>query len=645
MRHLAALVLCLAIFAIGQSVPAAAKKMAFVIGIDRYDNLGASRQLKKAVNDARAVSAALRDLGYKTTVLENAGRLQLLQRWQTFLNSVEPGDIAVFYFSGHGVQIDGANYMLPSDVPRAEDGDQLVLQASSLSLNAFLDQMKVRQPRVSLNIIDACRDNPFHDSRGRTMGTSRGLARIDPATGTFVMFSAGTGQVALDALTSDDTDPNSVYTRSLLKYLKKPGLSLADIARDVRLDVVDLTKTVDHDQVPAYYDELVGRFCLAGCDAPPPPQADAGSIDADYRIAQLAGTKLAWDIFLAQHGKDESNFYVKLARDMLAKATQNNKQLAAIINPPKTPNSFKSNGKNCTALRLVNTTGETYCLNPGDSFRDCPDCPRMVVVPAGEFLMGSPPSEAPGRPDEGPRHKVVIAMAFAVGQFEVTRGEFAEFVNATGYAVKPGCEIYEDGEWFGRRKYSWQSPGFVQNDFDPVVCVSWNDATAFAGWASKKTGKSYRLLSESEWEYAARAGSPVRRYWGDDPGNTAACTYANAGDLAAKSRFNAWKGFFACNDGNVFTAKVGSYRPNLFNLHDMLGNVAEWVQDCYKDDYRSTPVDGSPEISPGCSMVVVRGGSWLDTPSDLRVARRIPVNSAARDFYTVGFRLARDIAQ
>ena len=225
MYRLSIMLICLVVTALGQATPSAAHKLAFVVGMDRYQNLDPNHQLKKAVNDARAISAALGRLGFDTTLVENTGRLQLVRQWQKFLNRIEAGDITAFYFSGHGVQIDGVNYLLPSNVSKVTNVEQELLKETSLRLDDFLDQMRAKYPQVIVSIIDACRDNPFQNGLGRTVGASRGLARIDPARGTFALFSAGTGQVALDALSAGDTNPNSVFTRSLLKFISKPGLS------------------------------------------------------------------------------------------------------------------------------------------------------------------------------------------------------------------------------------------------------------------------------------------------------------------------------------------------------------------------------------------------------------------------------------
>jgi formylglycine-generating enzyme required for sulfatase activity len=226
---------------------------------------------------------------------------------------------------------------------------------------------------------------------------------------------------------------------------------------------------------------------------------------------------------------------------------------------------------------------EPQSLEPGESFRDCDDCPEMVVVPSGSFMMGSPASERQwavdhgGKPEwfdhEGLQHRVSIGYEFAVGSYEITRGEFAAFVNTTGHDAGNQCWTYEDGEAKVRSGRNWRNVGYSQNDSHPVACVNWDDARAYVNWLSRKTGEDYRLLSEAEWEYVARAGTTMR-HWGDDRSNRAGCGYANGADAALKRQFFEWT-VMNCDDGSVYTSAVGRYEANEFKLHDMIGNVLE----------------------------------------------------------------------
>ena len=282
----------------------------------------------------------------------------------------------------------------------------------------------------------------------------------------------------------------------------------------------------------------------------------------------------------------------------------------------------------------------------GTTFKDCADCPEMVVIPAGGFMMGAAPGDeeraglsADFRHRSEPQHAVNVRQV-AVGKFEITRGQFRAFAEATGRG-SDGCFVWRGTAFEKDPARDWRSPGFVQNDTHPATCVSWDDAAAYARWLSRKTGRDYRLLSEAEWEYAARARTTTARFWGD-AGNLS-CGYANGADLAtAKQAPGAGAAEVAnCHDGYAYTAPVGSYRANAFGLHDMLGNVGEWTQDCWNVNYRGAPADGSAWAAGDCSLRVVRGGAWDDAPVGLSAAYRVGSPTVIR-VYSRGFRVARD---
>ena len=276
---------------------------------------------------------------------------------------------------------------------------------------------------------------------------------------------------------------------------------------------------------------------------------------------------------------------------------------------------------------------------PGDTFRDCPQCPELVEVPSGRFMMGSPSSESGRFDDEGPVHEVTIARPFAVGVYEVTRGELARFVSESGRSIGSSCYVREGDEWKERSGRNWKSPGFSQTDNHPAVCVSWNDAKAYVGWLSRNTGKEYRLLSEAEWEYVARSGTRTARDWGVS--ESGQCRYANGADRAAKRHNIGWT-VADCDDGFYRTAPVGSFAPNEYKLHDVLGNVWEWTEDCWNRSYRGAPSDGSAWESGYCPRRVLRGGSWSNRPEFVRSAHRDRSATDGRYDY-VGFRVARTL--
>lgn len=256
----------------------------------------------------------------------------------------------------------------------------------------------------------------------------------------------------------------------------------------------------------------------------------------------------------------------------------------------------------------------------GTVFQDCPQCPEMVVIPAGQFIMGSPPSETDRFDDEVPPHMVTTAKPFAVGKYEVTFREWDACI------ADRACGQVEDQGW-GR-------------DRRPVINVSYEMAAGYTKWLSEKTRKKYRLLSEAEWEYAARGGSDKLRYWGSAP--DLACQYANVHDLTSKAKNKRDLANFDCDDGYAISAPVGSFKPNAYGVYDMLGNVWEWVEDCYNKSYSEAPNDGRTWSTGDCSRRVSRGGSFNDEPRSVRFATRYPFPPASR-FASLGFRVARTL--
>ena len=256
---------------------------------------------------------------------------------------------------------------------------------------------------------------------------------------------------------------------------------------------------------------------------------------------------------------------------------------------------------------------------PGRRFRDCETCPWVVVVPPGSYEMGSPEGEAGRGGGEGPVHRVTIEEPFAVGMYEVTFAQWEACVRAGACLRNPGDEGWGRGE-------------------RPVIDVSWEDARAYVEWLSRETGAGYRLPSESEWEYAARAGSGEPRHWGED--SSEACGYGNVADRTANEKYPSLA-IHECRDGYVHTSPTGSFKANAYGVHDMLGNVSEWVEDCWHGDYRGAPADGSAWTREGnCFLRVSRGGSWLSIPGTVRSANRFRFSRWERKD-EVGFRVVR----
>ncbi len=268
-------------------------------------------------------------------------------------------------------------------------------------------------------------------------------------------------------------------------------------------------------------------------------------------------------------------------------------------------------------------------LKPGDRFKECDNCPEMVVIPQGEFVMGSQSTDPGHEPDEMPTRKVVMGSRIAIARYPVTVDEFDTFVTVTGYRPAPGCRVFQSGGWIEQRQLSFRDPGFRQTGNHPVVCVNWNDAKAYTDWMSSRQRAEYRLPTEAEREYATRGGTRTLFWWGDRIDPTLAA-YDWSVPFSGGSTGPAARGTFP----------VAAFHPNPFGLVQVHGNVSEWVEDCWNDSYRNAPLDGSAWSAGDCRRRVLRGGSWGYSPKDLRAAYR---EGATLDFrnFNFGFRVVR----
>ncbi len=302
--------------------------------------------------------------------------------------------------------------------------------------------------------------------------------------------------------------------------------------------------------------------------------------------------------------------------------------------------------------KTVEVTGNTHVRielersvpQPGETFADGLISggagPEMVTIPAGAFQMGCLSYDDSCRDNEKPVHRVRIPQPFALSKYEVTRGEFRRFAETTGHSTGNSCVTLESGQWDERSGRSWHRPAFDQSDVHPVVCVSWQDAWAYVAWLSRESGKTYRLPSESEWEYAARAGAGSKYGFGNESNRL--CHWGNGADLTAGEHYSGWSFIARCRDGHVHTAPAGTFRPNPFGLYDMHGNVWEWVEDCWEDSYHGSPTDDQPWTSGDCGFRVLRGGSWYYGPRSLRSSSRSK-NITTFRYSGVGFRVARTL--
>ena len=642
----------------------AASRVALVIGNSAYAHAPA---LANPLNDAADVGAALGRLGFTVTRLGNTDQAALLVGLRAFRRKASAAEIAVVFYAGHGIEVNKQNFLVPVDARLQTDGD---VEYETVPLDLVMGAVEGAS-EFRLVVLDACRENPFLTSmkreEGSTRSIGRGLARAEPTGGgTLLAYSAKEGTVALDG-----RGRHSPYTKALLRYLEEPGLEVGLMFRKVRDAVLEST---GGDQEPFSYGSLTARGAYF---VPPTSQIAAGgttvtsstpavglAVEVEYwktinRIDDPA-TRLA--ALLDYKAKFPAGVYADLASiqiESLRKRTVSGgsrqelsseaveaalgltrddrrriqRALTAEGFRPGRPDGLFGRrtrtaiagwqaARGAKPTGFLDADGVKILLaaapkaergpTVGERFRDCTDCPELVVVPPGRFVMGSRSAEIGRSGNEGPVHWVTIGKAFAVGVYEVTFTEWDACRRDGGCAHYPG-----DWGWGRGRR--------------PVINVSWKDAREYVVWLSRKTGQRYRLLSESEWEYVARAGTTTPFHYG----STVSTEQAN------------YHGYYTYGSGRKGryrgrTVPVGSFPANSFGLHDVHGNVSEWVEDCWNRDYGGAPGNGSARVRGDCSRRVLRGGSWLYYPRFVRSAYRYWNPSGSRN-YVVGFRVARTL--
>ena len=743
----------------------AAERVALVIGNAAYEHTTALRNPR---NDAMDVARSLEGLGFAVIQGLDVDKSAFGTKLREFARASRGSKVTLLFYAGHGLQVEGENYLVPTDAKLVEEVD---LSLEAYELSAFLRQMR---GATNLVFLDACRDNPLARQLSRSMGATRssaigrGLGRVESMNGTLIAYATQPENVA-----EDGEERNSPFTAALLNHIMAPGVSVNDLLTAVTNEVMTGTGGT---QQPWTHSSLRKPFYFNPVDPEaksPSPSADSVGISAPaggsaeqpaaraYEAAERVHTAEAYK---AVKRRFPGTIYAELAGVQLAKLAETD--TAGVVpgaepsaQPPATPQPTEeqlpverdsSLGLSLEELRRVQVglsvlgfspgpldgkfgprtwaaigayrkekglpagehltrelfealgeearaearrreelarneeeadrraddaafsraksmdTVEAYesylksytggrhvgearaflaearkVKKAGEVFRDCAQCPELVVIPLGRFMMGSPAGEEGRFSDEDPLHRVSISEPLAVGRYEVTREEFGHFVEAIGHSVPNVCWTYESGKWEERAGRSWRNPGYAQTGRHPAACVSWEDAQAYVHWLSRKTGASYRLLSESEWEYAARGGTRTARYWGE--GETGQCRYANGADGTLKGRDSDWKWPIAtCDDDAVHTSPVGSFMKNGFGLYDVLGNVWEWTEDC-GHAYTGAPKDGSAWTTGGeCGKRVVRGGSWSNRPRLVRSANRDGGDAGVQSSI-VGIRVARTL--
>jgi formylglycine-generating enzyme required for sulfatase activity len=540
----------------------AERRVALVIGNAAY---GAS-PLKNPVNDARAIAAKLQKLGFDVVKRENLATKQIGATLREFRSRLTPGAEALFFYAGHGVQVKGVNYLpaVDADITSEED-----VPNQSINVSQILEIMDDSKTRLNLVFLDACRNNPF-TRRFRSAGG--GLAKIEAPSGTKISFATRPGSVA-----ADGDGKNGLYTEHLLRVMDERGLPIEQALKRVYSGVKQASKGA---QEPWEEGTIEGEFYFQ-------PAAKPGTQVAQL-TPQLIGARTAeqiedelWD---AIRDSEKIGVFEEYLRQYpngryLAQARV---KLAGLRDTPRPAPATAS---------IAVSPAPTPAASAGTVFKDCSDCPEMVVIPAGSFEMGSDR----GQPWEKPMHPVSV-RAFSIARTELTQEQWK--------AVMGGNPSY-----FGNC-----------GDACPVENVSWDDAQEFLRRLSQKTGQTYRLPSDAEWEYACRAGG-TSEYCGGDSIDSVAWYESNSGQG---------------------THPVAQKQANAWGLYDMSGNVSESVQDCWHDNYMGASRDGSAWVTGDCTMRVTRGGPWQFDRFNARALGRGKASPLARSGIH-GFRVVRSL--
>ncbi len=562
-------------------VPAAAPaKLALVVGNAAYRG---ANPLTNTRHDAQDMVAMLRGLGFQVTAVEDATRDQFNLAVKTFVKSLQGTDaMGLFYYAGHGIQMKGANYLLPVDAKIEEEWD---VQDQAIALDRLLDGMASgRDKAVNLVILDACRDNPFAVRGSRSTGADRGFARVEPSSGTLVLYAAQPGATASD----NPGGRNGLFTGELLKVLATPGLQVEEAFKQVAQQVY-LTSG-NQKQLPWQEGIIFGKVYLSPTESLPtsPPQTETATALDDDRAAWLSADKCAtlpcYEAYLRTH--PQGRFLE------MAKANIQSRQKP--LSPPPAPESleFKTQTEPPKRPRppLIPTPNpEKAEVGAAKELQVIE--PEVVKVPGGCFQMGSPPTEKDRNSDE-PLHQVCV-KDFRLGRYEVTQRQWRTIMGT--------------------------NPSRFKNCDDcPVEQVRWTEVQSYLTQLSAKTGHRYRLATEAEWEYACRSGGKREIYCGGSSPDRLTWHEGNSG---GKSH------------------PVGKTEPNGLGIYDMSGNVSEWTCSLYDSGAKGAEQECAPAANPGERSV--RGGSWFNNPWGLRSANRGKGDPAGRSDAR-GFRLVLD---
>lgn len=589
------------------------RRIALVIGNGNYPDA----PLGNPANDALAMSTALRSLGFEVMHYENVDRRRMREALREFGQRLAAGGVGLFYFAGHGLGVAGRTLLLPVD---ASGRSPARLLSDGIDLQRVVDSMSAPRPgKLNLVLLDTCRNDPFS-----TGGTGSPPLREQ----TLIGYATAPGGFAADGAR------HGLYTAMLLKALSVPGLRVEDVFQRVQSAVREASNA---QQIPGLSSSLSAasmdfRF-LASAPAPLPVLAargDEGVLTLRSRGILPKDSAEQYELTFWESIKDSTHAsdyeaylqaypngrFAGLARARIERLRAAAPKAATPAERPQPAPAAKKGAEHAPAPPAAKAAPERVPAAPAaaaptkpaaagaiglSEVRDCPACPVLVALPGGAFTMGSNSDD----PSEKPAHHVTLREPFAIGKYEVT----AEQWNAC--AAAEACPRIA-------------TIAAVPNN-SPARDVSWDEAQQYVQWLSKLSGKSYRLPSEAEWEFAARGGTSTRYWWGEQ---------MRQGNANCKGCGEPWQA--------AAPAPVGSFAANPYGLHDMNGSVWEWVGDCWHNSYVGAPADGRVWNEQNCRVRVIRGGSWREGASYMLSSTRFKYDATVRVSQN-GFRVARDL--
>jgi formylglycine-generating enzyme required for sulfatase activity len=556
---------------IGLSRAEDAKRVALVIGNGAYLHVPA---LPNPSHDAQDIAQTLTAMGFEVDLAVDTAITELRDSVQRFGTHAATAEVALIFYAGHGLQIDGRNFIVPIDAAIASEAD---VEFETLDLDLLIRATN-QGAKVRIILLDACRNNPFEGALTDSMGPGRsavalsaGLAPLQPSGGVLIGFATDPGAVALDG-----EERNSPFTAALLKNLPTPGLEINIALTRVRAAVFAGT---DGRQRPWTTSSLLQELYLAPEDDPA-AEADL----AAWQRAAAEGTEAAIEAYLNDF---PAGLYHELAAALLMQMRNAAEHADGADLPPALDERMPDPRSPDARPSLPVPSGALVSVG---ALQDCADCPMLLAIPPGQFVMGV----AFGPEAEKPAVTKTLPKMFGVGQTEVTRREWSLCAQEGACRKLPGPA-----------------------DQVPAAGLSWSDAKAYVGWLTQRTGRTYRLPSETEWEYVAKAGLDLR--------------YPSGQVLLPK------EAFYGRKDAAPVT--VASYAPNSLGLYDLAGNVWEWVEDCGAR-YDARLAGPAPVTATPC-LRVLRGGGFESPPEMLRSSNRFFVKDQAR--YDFGLRVAADL--